>query len=55
MPKTYDIIKEDFLWLQSRYWLWVGVVAWLEKVIIGFQISNELRNDVLNYMSLSFG
>ena len=55
MPKTYDNIKVDFIWLWSRYWLFLGALTWLEKLIIYLQISNELHNDILRYRQRSFG
>ena len=54
-PKTYYNIKEDFLWLQSRYWLSFRALTLLEKLRICPQISNELHNVALRYRFFSLG
>ena len=48
MPKTYDNIKANFLWLLSRHWLSLRALTWLKKLKMCFQISNELYDDVID-------
>ena len=46
MPKTGGNIKVGAFLSQSRYWLLLQALAWLEKLGICLQISNKLHNNV---------
>ena len=53
--KITTLSKQGFFYLQSRYWLSLRALTYLEKLRIFLRISYELHSDVFRYRYISFG